>query len=202
MRQWTTIGQFGDAVLREMLMWKPKPLFTEVDETFEDLKIRDRGYFIWLACAVRLLKPKHILELGTLRGFSATAMYSELQSDGMLMTVDIEPTPRCFKPAMEADLRVRVVVGNDLDLSIFGNELPQDIDLLFMDTLHTYEHVSAEWQLYRQFLVSGALVVVDDIIAHDVPRWWNNLPYKTAIEFCEGHSTGLGYFFYEEIHNG
>lgn len=201
-----SVAEFGDLVWDEMVEWQPDEVIVPYcSNALQQSRSAANGYYRWLACAVRLLNPTHILELGTYRGVSALVMWSEMSANCLLTTIDIDTTMRAWPPEMEADPRVTVVTANDLDIMVgqpltdgeSGVQMPDaPIDFLFMDTVHTCEQLAAEWAHYRGRLSEGALVVVDDISMNDVPRWWNRLPYRKAIEFASVHSTGLGYFFY------
>lgn len=154
-------------------------------------------YYQWLALTVRMMKPALVVELGTGLGVSTLLILSELRATGRLVTCDLVPRPKFVPPTVMSDLRVRFVVGNDLDLSTFGDELPVGIDLLLIDTDHTYAQVSAEWRIYRHLCRPGALVVLDDINMNDMRRFWDSLSYPKLDLTAECHLSGFGIFRYE-----
>lgn len=104
-------------------------------------------------------------------------MRSELSETSRLVTCDLAPTLKFVPPAVMSDARLRFYSGNDLDLNVFSDELPVGIDILFIDTEHTFAQVSAEWAVYRHLCNAGALIVLDDIRMNDMPRFWDALPY-------------------------
>jgi predicted O-methyltransferase YrrM len=155
------------------------------------------GYYAWLALAVRVLKPKRILELGTYRGASTIMMYSELPLDcEWLISVDLEDNRDFIQEVIFADSRVRFVSGNDLDLNIYDGKLPELCDLLFIDTLHERQHVEDEWAIYKHLCSSGALVVLDDIRLNDMWEFWQALPYPKLDITADCHHSGFGIFRY------
>jgi len=76
--------------------------------------------------------------------------------------------------ALHCDVRLKRLVGSDLSLSTYGAEIPSDIDLLFVDTVHEYEHVAAELALYLPLMAPGGIIVMDDIsISLGMKRFWD-----------------------------
>lgn len=67
-------------------------------------------------------------------------------------------------------------------VDIFGNFGP--IDILFIDTTHTYEQTMAEYNAYRPFLSSKAVVCLDDLYRQGMDRAWDELPdTKLRLDF-------------------
>ena len=72
------------------------------------------------------------------------------------------------------------------------------ISLLFCDTLHTYEQLSAEFSAFEKFLCDEAIILVDDIqddLTHTDPRW-----HRTKYRFFE-EWPGEKYDLTELCHN-
>lgn len=133
-------------------------------------------YYLYLNALVRILQPKKILELGTDIGRSAAFMMVALPADSTLITVEIGTQIRTDLMPFQGDPRLKIVQGNDRELSIYGDIDLGGIDFLYIDSDHTYEQVSAEWDIYRHFLAPGALVVMDDIHLNEgLERFWNSL---------------------------
>lgn len=78
-----------------------------------------------------------ILEFGT--GFSTLAW---LESRASVLTVDVEPMPWLPKLLQLAMGRLTATCGCDLDLP------PRRVDVLYVDTLHTYAQLRAELQTH------------------------------------------------------
>lgn len=178
----------------------PWSLLTLVDDEYLSyIRNMDGGglYYQWLALAVRITKPALVLELGSGLGVSALMMLAELLEKARLISCDVARDLKFVPETARNDPRIRFCCGNDLDLNIFGNELPIGIDLLFIDTEHTFKQISAEWNIYRHLCSPGALVVLDDIRMNDMPRFWESLPYPKFELTEECHSSGFGIFRYE-----
>ena len=59
------------------------------------------------------------------------------------------------------------------DLFVEGRE---KIDILFMDSVHTYEHVMKEFEAYRPVLAHDAIVLMDDLYREGMDRVWAEMP--------------------------
>lgn len=150
------------------------------------------AYYPFLAKLVNYLKPTNILELGTSRGRSALFMMSALQPGGRLTTVDVGSYLRSDLAAYAWDDRLRIVYGDDRSAEVVA-AVPDEIDLLYIDTEHSFGQVAAEWAIYSKKLIDGAIVVVDDISLNDGMRqFWESLPYEKAE--CAVHHSGFGVF--------
>jgi len=203
-----TLKTFGDLqtfhneIISQKAFFIPDPeLFRLFDvEYLNHMSSENECYYCWLALAVRILQPRHILELGAFAGGSAVCLFQELASSSKLTSVDVKKDLRFCPPEMLEDHRISFVFGNDLDLSIFGEGIPLDIDFLFLDTLHDYKQISNEWAIYQHLLQDGAMVVLDDIRLNNMPRFWEELPYDKYEATKDCHSSGFGIFiFHREI---
>lgn len=59
------------------------------------------------------------------------------------------------------------------DLFVMAHE---KIDILFIDSVHTYEHASMEFEAYHPVLADNAVVVLDDLFRPGLERLWQELP--------------------------
>jgi len=50
------------------------------------------------------------------------------------------------------------------------------VDILFIDTIHTYERTMAEWNAWSSLLADGAIVCLDDLNRPGMMDAWNELP--------------------------
>lgn len=130
---------------------------------------------------VQELNATTVIELGTRTGVSTIAwLYALLETEGHLTSIDIDPQP----PIGDFD-RWTFIQGDDCDPAIVG-ELDQ-VDIVFIDTSHLYDHTVRELNLYRWLVRPGGVIVCHDtelpIPEGAPPR--PLFPVKTAIvEFC------------------
>lgn len=157
----------------------------------------DRGnnrYYQWLACLMRLIKPKQVVELGSAAGISTIVMAIELDPDAKLYAVDIDPE-LAWKWMDKEYAQVIKVLGDDLDLSIYPKDCDlSKTDIWFIDSLHTEEQLRKEIELYKQFWKKGTIVVLDDIRTPGLDKIWEELPYDKCETTTPNHFSGFGHF--------
>lgn len=154
------------------------------------------GYYHWLALLTRIMQPRRVLELGSRYGVSTIMIYSELPRDSQLVSVDTLRDQRYAPEEMWQDSRVRFVFGDCLDLAIYGDDIPVDVDIFWTDTVHTYEQVRDEFDVYEPLLADEALVVVDDILVSDKGRFFEEAPYARYDLTALCHGSGFGVLHY------
>lgn len=155
------------------------------------------GYLPWLALAVRILQPRRILELGNFYGSSTIMMYSEIsEKTESFYSADIERNLAFVPDEVFTNDKMRFFFGDDLNLNIYKNRIPDKIDFLFIDTLHEKKQLQAEWKIYKHLCAPGALVVLDDIRVEKLFDFWEGIQYP-KIELTEDcHPSGFGAFIY------
>ena len=142
------------------------------------------------------LEPKLIVELGTGDGATAARMMSVLPIGAKLVTINWPNPPSGDNPKKYlkdwlADPRLTIVFGDTRHEAWRFQD--RSIDLLFIDSTHTLDCASAEWDAYRPKLKNGATVVVDDLDDNDMRKFWDGIKYVSALS----RSSTLGVFKYE-----
>lgn len=150
-----------------------------------------------LADLVAKLKPRLVVELGTGDGYTASAVMSALPEDGRLITVNWPNPPSGDNPwryleRWMNDSRLTLIFGDTRDREVIAL-VPDNIDILYIDSTHEYACAALEWDLYRPKLRAGAVVLVDDLNHNDMHKFWNELPYE-KIELRHGEQ---GMFTYD-----
>lgn len=134
--------------------------------------------FVGMCCA---LNAKNVIELGTRGAVSTVAwLYGLEMTGGHLWSVDIDPAP----PLPEKNWTF--IRGDDLDLEVI-KQLPDEVDVVFIDTSHAYQHTLAELNIYRWKVRPGGKIVLHDTELHRVYGLTNQPPYpvRCAVEqFC------------------
>ncbi len=121
----------------------------------------------WL---VRVMNPNSILEIGTSVGYSALWMASALEQNGggKLWTVEshqerFDKATQHFKEA-GLDHRIVQIKGHAPEVLMEGNEVPDQVDFVFMDATKKEHPLYFEAVLPR--LKSGSYLVVDNVESH------------------------------------
>lgn len=152
-----------------------------------------------LAALVRVLKPKRIIEIGTLNGWSALAMKEYLPADGRIDAFDImdwqQFAKTAFQPADFADGRLVYHVEDLADPAVAArnHDLLAAADLVFLDGPHDGD---TEYRMIENFrkvhFTNNPLFVFDDIKMHDMMKLWRELPLPKMDITSLGHYSGTG----------
>ncbi len=143
------------------------------------------------------VQPDLVIETGVAHGgslvFSASMM--ELLGRGHAIGIDIEIRPHNRRAIEEHPLarRITLIEGSSVDPAVVARVAEYVARarraVVFLDSNHTAEHVSAELRLYSPFVSVGSYLVVFDTAIEDLPasdfadRPWGpgNSP-KTAVD--------------------
>ena len=193
------------------------------NEPMPDSNKRCHGYYALLHNIVSgLPKDAGICELGNRRGLSTICILDAMELSHRFITVDTVQDLRML-PIEKANELTRVgifmpLIGDCLEyenVSAVERFLDRPIDLLFCDTIHTYEQVSREFTAYESLLADEAIILVDDIrdwgehlkpspgeLTHPDQRTkyrffeeWGGVKYDIT-ELCH-NPTGFAAFLYE-----
>ncbi len=134
------------------------------------------------------LKPTIVLETGTDRGRSAAHMALGCPTS-TVYTIDIDPACKENVDGLKLG-NILSVAANSLE---YAKSVPDAwVDLLFLDSLHTYEHLSAEWATFRKKVRPGGLALFDDIsLDSGMKRFWSEVQGE-KLELPELHFSGFG----------
>ena len=119
--------------------------------------------------------PK-ILELGVQGGFS-TKKFLDLceKNNGYLYSVDVVDCSSVSK-----NKRWKFLKSRDDNFDLIKSEIPKEIDILFIDTLHEAKHVEKIFKNYYDLIKPEGYIFIDDI---------SHLPYlnknKKTNFYCE-----------------
>jgi predicted O-methyltransferase YrrM len=111
------------------------------------------------ATVMRYAEPA-VIELGVRSGNSTAAFLAAAsQVDGHVWSVDIQ-LPQAPGWWWETKLWTPIV-GNDLDPAVLAR-LPEQCDVLFIDTSHAYDHTLRELRTYAPMVRPGGVVLCHD----------------------------------------
>ena len=111
-------------------------------------------YYQYLACAVRVLKAKQVIEIGADRGASALMMASE---GAKVYSIDI-------RNGWEYGDHKNIVkiVGDSLQVGYLVNADLKKTKLWLIDGLHTYDQVKKELEVLNKYFKTGDVIILDD----------------------------------------
>lgn len=143
---------------------------------------RPTGYYFFLSGFVMTQRLTHILEIGTNYGGSIMSISRGLHKDDIarsrLLTVDIV---RKNEKGFKKYPHINRIHGDSLDEKVVKKvtaSFDRDIDLLYIDSLHEYEHTKENINIYTDKL-NPSYVIMDDIRqCDDMKKLWNELKQK------------------------
>lgn len=151
-----------------------------------------QGYYHWLEEFVRITCPKTVVELGTYEGGSTVYLLGGLPPKSKLITIDIDNNYDLLRG--NTDPRLTIITGDDLSDEVWG-QVPDNIDLLFIDTNHTSEQAFKELQKYSEKFSPKCFVVLDDIHLPEMENFWTAIT-KIKYDISEWHGSGFGLVVY------
>ena len=115
-----------------------------------------------LGQAVRDMKAKVVMELGTNYGFSTREFSKALREvGGKLYSVDINPPIDNWPAKVQVPVDNVMFVQHDC-LTIDLATLKEPLDILFVDDRHTYRHLLQVLRRYAPLVREGGRIYVDD----------------------------------------
>jgi len=148
-----------------------------------------RRFGEFLAWLTRARQPNRVLEIGT--GFGVSGMYwlsgLEENSRGELVTFEANPQWQQIAARNLAEVSPRHTSICGAFEESFLDLQERSVDIAFVDAIHTPEAVENQLSILRQFLCSGALVLIDDIrFSEEMHEHWRIVAqrpeYRAAFE--------------------
>ena len=143
-----------------------------------------------------------IVELGNREGLGILSIYDALSENSELYTLDIVDDVRFIINKIKSDSRVKIL--NDFDAldsdRVSKTFEKKSISMIFLDTIHTYEQVLAEFQLWEPYMEDDCVMLIDDIRPSMEGRTkWRfhkelNYTYKYDVTECAHNDTGFGVY--------
>ena len=143
------------------------------------------------------VKPDLIIETGIAHGGSLifyASMLELLGSDGEVLGIDIDIHEHNRVEIEKHPMfkRIAMIEGSSVDEKIakqvYGFAKDKKQVLVFLDSMHTHDHVLKELQLYSPLVTKGSYLVVFDTIIEDIPDdffpdrpWGKGNNPKTAV---------------------
>jgi len=141
------------------------------------------------------IQPDYIVETGTLFGGTTlfyAAVLSQVNPNGKVITVDIEPHVEGASKQPLWQRSVELVVGSSVDPKV-TDHIAQEVQgkrvLVTLDSLHTRDHVLKEMEIYSKLVTPGSYLVVQDtnINGHPVYPSFGPGPAEAVQQFLQTH---------------
>lgn len=133
------------------------------------------------------LESEVLLELGVCTGHSTHALLLSCKyGKGHLWSVDVDPCPQAIERMKNNNLDKywTFTVMHDLEYAKSWNK---QVDLLFIDTGHTFDLTLNELEVYSSFIKSDGVIFLHDTVARPAVK-------EAILEFIKKH---LGWIYTE-----
>ena len=163
----------------------------------------NHGYFSLLnRTTANLDDDAIIVELGNREGLGILSVYDAMKENQTFYTLDIVNDIRFIGDKIRNDDRVKILNDFDaLDSERVKREFKEkSISLIFMDTIHTYEQLKAEYEVWGPYLKDDCIIMVDDIRPSMPGRtkwqWYVETPFSQKYDVTEWahNDTGFGVY--------
>ncbi len=138
-----------------------------------------------------------VVELGNREGLSTLSAINYLKERQQFFSVDIIEDLRFVPTDIKNKNNVNFIFGDCLSKETI-NKIPNEISLIFLDTIHTYDQVKKEFETYKDKLKDGAIILIDDININDKGVFfneWKGEKYDLT-DWC--HLSGFGLLIYKK----
>jgi predicted O-methyltransferase YrrM len=137
-------------------------------------------YYRFLRCLAEHMQPELSVELGVCGG--GASLHLCLGSPGHVIGIDYVNSYPDNVTYIQSHFQNFSFWEMD---SIEAARLAGDpVDILFIDTVHTYERTMAEFDAWKCLLYKGSVVCLDDLFREGMDRAWEELPgEKVRLDF-------------------
>lgn len=116
-----------------------------------------------LSMISKMIKPKHILEIGTFTGYSALCLAEGLDENGQITTIDInselEHFVTDFFEKSEFKSKINYIIGNAMDIV---PELNSSFDLVFIDA--DKKNNKNYFNMVIDKVTKGGIILIDNVL--------------------------------------
>lgn len=128
-----------------------------------------------LAMLAHMIRPKHILEIGTYTGYSALCLAEGLQRDGKLITIDVneelEPKVREYLKASGFNEQIEFIIGHAQEII---PTLSYTWDMVFIDA--DKESYPKYFEQTLPQIRKGGFIIIDNVL------WSGKVTDKTVTD--------------------
>jgi len=131
-------------------------------------------YYRFLRLLAIELKSRLSVELGVDGGGGILHMaMASVKAIGIDIT---NARPENIKHIQQHYSNFEFIIGDSIDMAPIIHNRFGTIDLLFIDTTHTYLQTMAEYRAYEPYLSSKAIVCLDDLNRPGMDQAWAEMP--------------------------
>lgn len=143
---------------------------------YYDKRFPPSEYYRFLNVAARNLQAKLSVELGVCGGGGSLHLalgWPQGQVVGIDVVEDHKENTDFIKNVCP---NFKLWIGDSIELAQSVRMQYGLVDILFIDTIHTYEQTMKEFHTWEKYLSSGAIVCLDDLHRDGMEQAWQDLP--------------------------
>ena len=159
----------SDPVMQEFFS---NPHFAGIMDNFSFEHAAYHPVYPFLFALAREMEPSFILELGTELGRGMCSMHLGWPHSPIVSVDFLEVTgPSTFVEPAAVPGMWSLLCAESVEFAMQNPD--QKIDLLLIDSAHTYDVTLNEWKLYRPMMRAGGAICFDDLDCEGVRDVWN-----------------------------
>lgn len=147
-------------------------------------------YYRFLYFLAREIKPRLSVELGLCGGGASFHLATGYPS-GAVIGIDIKDNYPRNREFIEQKCSNFTFWQVDSVLAARAISPYAPLDILFVDTDHTYEQTMAEWNAWEPYLSERAIVCLDDLFRKGMDKAWNEIPWPNKLRLDSLHDGGV-----------
>ena len=147
------------------------------------------AYYRLLYRLVRAISPELVVELGV---FTARGTAHIAAACRETKVIGVDPFPKDISEILDRYPNIQFLKDKSYSKSVLDLVADGSVDICFFDTLHEYQVVLVETQLWFPKMKRGGIMLFDDISLNDgMKKFWSelNLP-KLSLPWL--HHSGFG----------
>jgi len=137
-----------------------------------------------IASLIKIKSCKTVLEIGVFEGQTGFEMIKAIGDDGHYIGIDI--TDENFNTSFNKMInrtRSNVCINIGSSFDVLPTLTPNSFDLIFIDSVHEYDHLKKEFALCENLLKQNGLIVLHDaILFNGVNKFCNELKSNKGFE--------------------
>jgi predicted O-methyltransferase YrrM len=149
----------------------------DAESIYPDPRFPPSMYYRFLRLVAQHFKPRVSVELGVCGGGASLHMALG-NPDGQVIGVDVtDAYPDNLNHLRQTYPNFRFWCMDSVDaVGVYAKIDLGEVDLLFIDTVHTYERTMMEFRCWEPWLSDRAIVCLDDLFRGGMDRAWTELP--------------------------
>lgn len=151
---------------------------------YPDPRFPPSVYYRFLYKLAEHMEPKVSVELGLCGGGASLHLALGCET-GLVIGVDVSNDwPENVQHVQDTCPNFRFWRMDSIDAVVhFVRTVRSTVDILFIDTVHTYQRTMAEFDAWRPLLSPTAVVLLDDLFREGMNKVWAELPgYKLRMD--------------------